>query len=118
MGVVYYANYFVWFEIARTEYLRSLGISYSKLEDQGIFMMVAEARCRYKASAKYDDVVTIQSGVSEMNNSSMKFEYKLFVGEKMIAAGDSVHVFTNKSSRPVRVPAEIRNIHEACRAKV
>ena len=63
MGVVYYANYLVWFEVGRNEYMRACGYPYSKLEAQDIFMPVAEARCRYHASAIYDDVLQIETTV-------------------------------------------------------
>ena len=110
MGVVYYANYFVWFEVARTEYLRSLGISYRHLEEKGAYLMVAGASCQYKSPAKYDDVVRIQTWIPEIKNSSLRFEYKLFVLDRLIATGESVHVFTNKSRKPIRVPGEMRNL--------
>lgn len=110
MGVVYYANYLVWFEVARTEYLRSLGILYTRIEEKGFYLMVASVSCQYKSPAKYDDLVRVQTWISEIKNSSMKFEYKLFVGEKLIATGDSIHVFTNKSGRPVRMPEEIKKL--------
>ncbi len=111
MGVVYYANYLVWFEVARTEYLRSRGMAYKDLEaEKGIYLMVASVSCQYKAPARYDDVVRIQTWVSELKNSSMKFEYKLFIGEKLIATGDSVHVFANRAGRPTRIPDELRRL--------
>jgi acyl-CoA thioester hydrolase len=110
MGVVYYANYFVWFEIARTEHFRSLGISYRELEAKGFHMMVASAKCDYKSPTRYDDVVRIESSVTEMRSSSMKFDYKLFVNDRLVASGDSAHVFTNTSGRPVRIPEEVRNL--------
>lgn len=108
MGVVYYGNYFTWFEVARTEYFRSLGLIYRDMEANGFYMMVAGTSCRYKAPAKYDDIVTIKSTIPEIKNSSMKFEYKLFVDGKLIATGDSVHVFTNKAAKPVRMPEDVR----------
>lgn len=111
MGVVYYANYFVWFEIARSEHFRSLGISYREMEKRGLFMMVAGASCTYKAPSRYDDVVRIQSWMHEVRNSSVKFGYKVFVGEKLIATGETSHVFTDRSYKPVRIPQEIRDIH-------
>ena len=111
MGVVYYANYFVWLEIARTEYFRSLGVSYKDLETKGMYLMVVSAGCSYKAPAKYDDVVRIQTWMPELKNSSLKFAHKLFVGNKLIATGDSVHVFTNKIGRPIRIPQEIKDLH-------
>lgn len=108
MGVVYYANYFVWFEVARTEYLRSMGISYRGLEDRGMYLMVASASCQYKYPARYDDIVRIQSWISKLKSSSLTFGYKLSIEDKLIATGESVHVFTNKDGRPIRIPKELK----------
>lgn len=110
MGVVYYANYFVWFEVARTEYMRDSGISYRKLEEKGMYMMVAGASCRYECPARYDDIIRIESWISKMKNSSLEFSYKLFVGDTLIATGESTHVFTNKAGKPVRIPEEVRSL--------
>ena len=110
MGVVYYANYLVWFEVARTEYLRVLGISYRELEKDGFYLMVAEVECKYKSPARYDDVVRIETWISEMKNSSLTFEYKLFADERLLATGSSAHVFTNKAGKPVRMPGAIKNL--------
>ena len=110
MGVVYYANYLVWFEVARTEHLRSLGVSYREIEEKGGYLMVASASCKYLAPARYDDIVRVQSWIPEVNNSSLKFEYKLFIGDKLIATGESVHVFTDKSAKPRRVPQELKEL--------
>ena len=115
MGVVYYANYLVWFEIARTEYFRALGISYRQLEEKGWYLMVAAASCQYKYPARYDDVVIIESWIPELKNSSLKFGYKLKVGERLIASGESTHVFTAKSGKPIRIPDEVANI---CRKNI
>ncbi len=110
MGVVYYANYLVWFEVARTEYLRREELSYRKMEEDGMYLMVASASCQYKSPARYDDVVKVETWIPEIKNSSLKFEYKISLGERLIATGESVHVFTNKSGRPLRVPEEIRGL--------
>lgn len=110
MGVVYYANYFVWFEIARTEYLRSQGISYRALEGKGMYLMVAGASCQYKYPARYDDLIRIQSWISKLKNSSLTFEYKLFLGDRLIATGESVHVFTDRAGKPMRIPKELRDL--------
>ena len=108
MGVVYYANYFTWFEVARTEQFRSIGVSYKKLEEEGVYMMVAAASCEYKAPAKYDETVSIETWVSELRNTSMKFSYKVCVDDKLVATGESTHVLTNRSHRPIRIPEKIR----------
>lgn len=110
MGVVYYANYFVWFEIARTEYLRSQDISYRALESKGMYLMVAGASCQYKYPARYDDLIRIQSWISKLKNSSLTFEYKLFLGDRLIATGESVHVFTDRAGKPMRIPKELRDL--------
>jgi len=110
MGVVYYGNYFIWFEVARTEYFRSLGLVYRDLEAKGVYLMVAAASCQYKCPARYDDLIKIETWVSELKNTSLKFEYKLYAEGKLIAAGDSLHVFTNKSGKPTKMPEEIRAI--------
>ena len=108
MGVVYYANYFTWFEVARTEYFRARNILYTKLEEKGMYLMVVNASCQYKSPAKYDDLVNIHTWIPEIKNSSLKFGYKLFVGTKLIAEGESVHVFTNKMRKPIRIPEELK----------
>lgn len=110
MGVVYYANYFVWLEVARTEYLRDAGVPYSGLESRGSYLMVAEACCKYISPARYDDIVRIETWVPALKNSSLEFAHKLYVAERLIATGRSVHVFVNKSGKPVRIPEEIRSI--------
>jgi acyl-CoA thioester hydrolase len=110
MGVVYYSNYLVWFEVARTEYLRSLGISYRDIEKRGAYLMVASASCKYLRPARYDDIVKIETWVSEVKNSSLTFEYKLFVEGRPIATGESRHVLTDKNGRPRRIPEELKAI--------
>ncbi|MCM8782301.1 MAG: acyl-CoA thioesterase, partial [Candidatus Omnitrophica bacterium] len=92
----------------RTEYLRSLGVSYRRIEEDGAYLMVASASCQYKYPARYDDVVKILSWIAEVKNSSLKFEYKLFIGSRLIAIGESVHVFTDKSGRPIRIPKGLK----------
>ena len=110
MGVVYYGNYFVWFEVARTEYLRNQGISYERLEESGLYLMVVSASCKYKATARYDEVVSISTWVSSLRNTSLTFEYELSVGSKQIASGESCHVFTDKAYKPVRIPESIKRL--------
>ncbi len=110
MGVVYYANYFIWFEVARTEYLRSFGISYKKLEERGMYLMVAKASCVYKSPARYDDMVRIVTWISGIKNSSLQFEHKIYIDTRLVATGESTHVFTNTSGKPIRVPSEIKDL--------
>jgi acyl-CoA thioester hydrolase len=120
MGVVYYANYLVWFEVARTEYFRRRGVRYSDLERKGIYLMVAESHCRYKAPVRYDDHLRIVTTITYVKASSLEFSYQIFLDQKLIATGSTVHVFVNQERKPVKIPAEITRVftkHTAGEAK-
>ena len=111
MGVVYHARYFEWFEAARTELLRSMGISYREPEEGGFFMPVVEARCRYRRSVLYDEVVCISTRVGELSRSKIRLEY-IVRGEeeeKIRAEGYTLHCYVNREGRPIRAPL---NFHE------
>ncbi len=109
MGVTYYANYFVWFEVARTEYFRSKSIAYTDIEKRQIFLAVVDCQCRYLAPTRYDDLVTVRTWISKLGKTSLRFGYELFEKNsgKRIAEGSSSHVFVNSSIEPVRVPEEV-----------
>ena len=113
MGVVYYANYFVWLEVARTEFLRSLGIDYRNIEkEKQLALPVVEAYCRYKAPARYDEVIVIKTKISQVKNSTLRFDYKLINKEnnELLAEAYTTHVFIDKERRPVRIPQQIREV--------
>lgn len=113
MGVAYYANYLVWFEVARTEFLRAKGISYTDLEKEGFYLVVAESSCTYKSAVKYDDLINITTWISGMKNSSLTFSYRITYDNKEVCTGKTSHVFVNAGFKPVRIPPKIRNICEA-----
>ncbi len=100
MGIVYYANYLVWFELGRVELLRSLGLAYSQLEtEHECILPVVEATCRYRAPARYDDEILIETRPSLLRGSVLKFAYRIYrkanqKGEerKLLAEGETVHV--------------------------
>jgi acyl-CoA thioester hydrolase len=109
MGIVYYANYFVWFEIARTEFFRSLGLHYKRLEDEKkIYLPVVEASCRYRAPLRYDDKVFVTAGLSSVGRARIKFEYKVECSSKLVASGVTEHTFISSELTPVAIPDEIR----------
>lgn len=112
MGVSYYANYLLWFEAARTEYFRALGLPYTECEKKGIFLPAVEAGIRYLASSTYDDLLAVRTSVAELGKSSIRFEYEVFnqATKKSIATGFTVHVFVDRSMRPTRVPAEVKSL--------
>jgi len=109
MGVSYYGNYFTWFEVARTDYFRGKGISYRRLEEEeGIGLMVVSASCRYIRPSTYDDVLTVESRISEIKNTSLVFAYNIRRGTDLVASGETSHVFTDRSRKPCKIPAGIK----------
>ena len=113
MGVVYYANYLVWFEIGRVELLRALGFSYKQLEaEHGCILPVIEATCRYRASARYDDQIMIESRPALLRGSILKFAYRIFrkaaEGEEptLLAEGETVHVVCDSQMQKKHLPPQ------------
>lgn len=103
MGVVYYANYFVWCEIGRVEYFRQLGFDYKQMElADDCHLPVVEASCRYRAPARYDDTVVLETRVTAIRSSVIKFAYRLFreeegAGRRLLAEAETVHVVVDRS---------------------
>ena len=100
MGIVYYANYLVWFELGRVELLRSLGLAYSQLErEHECILPVVEAQCRYRSPARYDDVIQIETRPALLRGSVLKFAYRIYrkplqetKERELLAEGETVHV--------------------------
>lgn len=108
MGVAYYGNYFTWFEVARTELFRAIGFPYDDIEKNGLRVMVVEASCSYKSPATYDDLLKIETKIKNIKNTSLDFDYIIRKGEALIARGETTHVFTDKSRKPVKIPEELK----------
>ena len=102
MGVVYHANYLVWFEIGRTEFCRARGFSYRDMEENDdSFLVVVESYCRYKSPAYYDDELLVRTHITELRRRSLRFGYQLvrLSDGQIIAEGETGHVVTDKSGR-------------------
>src|SRR5256885_8575458 len=102
MGIVYYANYLIWFEIGRAEFCRARGFSYKDMEgNDDAFLVVAESYCRYKAPAFYDDELLIRTHITEMRRRSLRFGYEIVrVSDgQIIAEGETGHVVTDGDGR-------------------
>jgi acyl-CoA thioester hydrolase len=102
MGVVYHANYLIWFEIGRTEFCRARGFSYRDMEENdNSFLVVAESYCRYKAPAYYDDQLIVRTHITELRRRSLRFGYEIIrvSDEKVIAEGETGHVVTDGNGR-------------------
>lgn len=107
MGYVYYGNYAAYYEVARTEMLRSTGISYKELEDMGVMLPVIELHSQYIKAAKYDDLITINIYIREKPGIRIKFEYELFNEDgELLNTGSTQLVFIDmERNRPCRPPA-------------
>ncbi len=105
MGVVYNSNYLIWFEIGRVELMRDLGYSYRDLEEDGYILPVAEASCRFKDSAAYDDEILIRTRIVRLRRSLIQFDYDIYRAEdlKLLATGTTTHFVTgqDKQRRPL-----------------
>ena len=117
MGVVYYANYFVWFEVARADLLRSLGWSYRDMEQDGIILPVIEAHCEYSRPARYDDELDIRTEGRILSPIRMEFTYQVRLvdggADAVVAAtGRTMHAALDPTGRPCRLPQRIREIFE------
>ena len=110
MGVVYHANYLVWFEVGRVELMRALGVEYKKMEiEDDCHIVVADAHCRYQQSARYDDV-RIRTRIAESRNRIVKFAYEVFrdADGELLANGDTTHIICGSNGRPKLLPQKYR----------
>jgi len=110
MGVVYYANYFVWFEIGRTDWLRETGHSYRAMEEEGVQLPVIEAHCEYRRAARYDDELEIRTRAALLTPVRLRFDYEIARGDETLVTGHTVHAALDASGRPCRLPAGVREL--------
>ena len=111
MGIVYYANYLVWMEVGRVEYCKAAGFEYKQMElEDGVFLAVAEARCRYASPARFDEEVIIRTWVEEANSRMVRFVYEMRLAEggRKLATGETRHIFLGRDLRPCRMPEKYR----------
>ena len=116
MGYSYYGNYAQYFEVGRVEALRAIGMSYKSLEDRGIMLPVSKMEVHYKGPAKYDDLLQIETRITEMVGARLSFEYSVKVNGREITTGSTILVFVGKATmRPIQPPkdfADLMALHE------
>jgi acyl-CoA thioester hydrolase len=112
MGVVYYANYFVWFEVGRTDLLRDAGWSYRDMEADGYRLPVLEANCCYRQSARYDDELDVRTTGALLSPVRVKFLYDVVrpIDDVLLATGYTVHASLDRDGRPCRLPDRVRQL--------
>jgi acyl-CoA thioester hydrolase len=110
MGMAYYANYLVWFEVMRGDFMRARGIPYSDLEKQGYILPIIEAHVRYRTPAHYDDAIEIVAWVQRLRSRKITFEYRVERGSELLATGWTTHVPADRHGRPRAFSGELMAI--------
>jgi acyl-CoA thioester hydrolase len=116
MGVVYHGNYFTWFEVGRVELCRQLGFEYRQMEiEDDSFIVVAEAQCRYKRPARFDEVLVVRTRLSNSQRRTIRFKYEIVnqSSGELIATGETMHVICDKLGRPKSLPEKYRKYFAA-----
>jgi acyl-CoA thioester hydrolase len=107
MGVVYHANHFIWFEIGRVDFMRQLGFTYRDMErEHGCFIPVVDARCRYKAPARYDDEIIVRTYLRNVREAMIHFGYELVRASdrEVLAEGETMHMILDSEMKPAKLP--------------
>ena len=118
MGVVYHANYLAWCEVGRTDYIRAAGMSYRDMEDAGVGLAVSEATLRFHAPATYDDVVHVETRLTDVRSRSVTFEYEVRradTGARLVSATTRL-VSIDRAGRTVAMPSAVRALLERAHA--
>ncbi len=120
MGVVYHSNHFVWFEVGRVELLRQLGFSYRDMESRdNCFIAVAEAKCRYRAPARYDEEILVRTQLLNVRDSVVHFGYELRRTEDgvLLAEGETTHIVTDANMKIAVLPEKYLKVFRAAVGK-
>ena len=115
MRVVYHGNYLTYFEEARTNLFRNIGVVYSEIEKNGTCLVVLEANIKYRRSALYDDILHVKATLAEMPSIKLKIDYEITRNDasEILVTGQTLHAFTNaESGRPIRPPQQYLELME------
>ncbi len=107
-GIVHHANYLIWFEEGRSDFLRQQGVNYSDFEKSGYFVVVAQAEVKYRAPAFYEDRLSVETTLEKMRGKVLAFTYRVCnQNDDLLAEGRTVHVVLGSDRRPASLPAEL-----------
>ena len=112
MGVVYHANYLVWCEMGRTDFIRNLGLSYAEMERSGIFLAVSDLSMRFHAAARYEDLIGVRTSLTDLRSRLIAFEYLITNAEtkQRLATAQTRLVSLDRAGRPIAMPEPIRQL--------
>lgn len=114
MGIVHHSNYPIWFEAGRTDFIRKLGMPYSKIEEEGCLLPLIELKCRYRGAARYEDEITVKTCIKEMTAVRITFYYEVYKNNEpdAITTGETVHAWTNKDLKSLSIKKHAPAIYE------
>ena len=114
MGIVHHSCYPIWFEAGRTDFVRDLGLPYSKIEESGFLMHLLELKCKYKGYAKYEDEIVVRTTLKEVTYTRVVFYYEVFKNgeDKPITIGETMHAWTNKALKPLNINKHAPYLYE------
>lgn len=113
MGIVYHANYYVWFDMGRVEYLRDVGYDYKTIEEHGILFPVIEGNCKYIRPAKFDDTITVETRITLLKPAKVRFEYEVFGEENLLLVrGYTIHGMVTKDMIPFNIAKHDRVLYD------
>ena len=115
MGVVYHANFFLWFEVGRVELIRAMGMEYKRMEiEDDCHIVVADAHCRYHHPARYDEVLRVRTRIAESKSRVVRFSYEVFreADRTLLATGETIHVICGRNGRPKLLPEKYRCVFD------
>lgn len=105
MGIVHHSNYPIWFEAGRTDFIKKMGMAYSKIEENGILLPLIELKCSYKGAAKYEDDIVVRTRIKELTFTRVVFYYEVYKNgeDSFITSGETMHAWTTKELKPVNI---------------
>lgn len=114
MGIVHHSNYPVWFEAGRTDFIKKIGLPYSKIEKNGFLLPLIELKCTYKGYAKYEDEILVRTRIKEMTCTRITFYYEVYKNNRPdpVTTGETLHVWTNKELKPLNLKKHAPQLYE------
>ncbi len=114
MGIVHHSNYPIWYEAGRSDFIRNLGIPYSKIEENNVLLPLIELKCVYKDASRYEDSIVVKTSIKEMTNVKLIFKYEVFKNNEgsIINYGETVHTWTDKNLKPINIKKHLPEIYD------
>ena len=112
MGIVHHSNYFPWFEVGRTEFVKALGMSYGDMESKGISLPLIECGCRFKIPAKYEDEIIVKTSIEQLESVKIRFKYAIIrqSDSRLLAEGFTFHAFVDEKFKPTNLKKKNQEI--------